>query len=123
MKNKNKNKNLSTYAIRWIARIVGLVLIFIGISIFIQSGVQNPLKMGAINLILNLCFVIMIIGIVIGFKWEITGGITIIGGFLVFWIFSIINTGNLRLGWILPLFPIIGAFFLICGLRSKKNPG
>ena len=121
MNKKAKNKNLSTYAIRWIARIVGLVLIFIGISIFIQSGIQNPLSLGATNLILNLCFLIMMIGILLGFKWEITGGAVIIGGFIVFWIFSIINTGNIRLGWILPLFPIIGAFFLICGLRSKKQ--
>ncbi len=121
MNKKNKNKNLSTYAIRWIARIVGLVLIFIVISIFIQSGVQNPFKLGTTNLILNLCFLIMIIGILLGFKWEITGGLVIFGSFIIFWIFSIINTGSIRLGWILPLFPIIGAFFLICGVRSKKQ--
>ena len=121
MNKKNKNKSLSTYAIRWIARIVGLVLIFIVISIFIQSGVQNPFKLGTTNLILNLCFLIMIIGILLGFKWEITGGLVIIASFIIFWMFSIINTGNIRLGWILPLFPIIGSFFLICGLRSQKQ--
>ena len=119
MRSSSKNKNTATFAIRWIARILGLVLVFVVISITIQNGIQNLLGLGLANIILNLCLLLMLIGIIIGLKWDTAGGVIIIVGFTSFWIVNIITTGTIRLGWVFPLFPIVGAFFLIYGLRKK----
>jgi len=114
-----KRKKDARFAIRWIARILGGVLILIVVSWLIQTGIQNPLELGRMDQILNLALLLMLAGILVAYFKEIIGGCMIIVGFLLFWIVTFIVTGQIWPGWIFPLFPITGLFFIISGRKQK----
>jgi len=101
--------------IRWVARITGaLLLILISVFVFAE-GFPNPVMLTNVELYLLIGMCTMIVGAIVAFKWELPGGLLLLGGYLFF----IIVDGNLLPGPVFPIFPLVGLLYLIYWWRSR----
>ena len=80
-----KNKCLAV-ACRWTARILGVFLV-IGISsIAIGEGMPNPLTVALPMQIMFLAFALILLGILVAWRWEFAGAVISLAGWCVFMI-------------------------------------
>jgi len=103
--------------IRWTARIAGLMLIGLVVLMLFADGPPNPFDLTDKELQLFSAMIIMTVGLVIAYKREILGGLLATGGY----IFFAVAEGSLDNGPIFPIFFIIGALYLYCGWKDKKE--
>jgi hypothetical protein len=107
--------------LHWIARllagfVVGLVLLF-----FFGTGGFNPLKLTAIEAVQMIFFLTTCIGLVIAWRWELTGGAIATAAMLLFYCTELAVTGGFPRGWVFRLMLLPGFFFLISGLLEKRS--
>jgi hypothetical protein len=106
--------------IRWIARILGSALFLLVLAFIIGEGYPNPLKLTASELISMIAFLMMLIGIPLAWKWEGLGGLIMLIGFIIFWIVNYLGSHRVGVGWVFPIFPIVGILFLFSSWRTKS---
>jgi hypothetical protein len=68
---------------RWTARIVGALLVFFVFFIAIGEGMPIPKPPFTSTDLLFLALILIIVGILVGWRWEFTGGIISLAGFFV----------------------------------------
>jgi hypothetical protein len=96
--------------LRWIARIMGTLLLLLIATIAIGEGFPNPLAQPLDVILLFAAMLTMVVGLIVAWKWEGVGGLLILGGFTFF---AIVNHGiqlNLAFGPIL----VVGMLYLLC---------
>lgn len=115
--NISKTKIIST--LRFFARLLNLLLILVVALMAIGEGFPSLSKLTTNELLLTISLVIMLIGLLSAWKWELLGGILILVGFLAFFLVNSFSSGYLRLGYFFVLFPLTGVLFLICYKLEK----
>jgi len=121
------NGSKTVRVVRWIARISSgitaalILLIFIGEGL--TEGFESLLHMSVRETLMMVAFVALWLGLLLGWKWELYGGLFTICGVTAFYLVDYLFSGTLLR---LP-FPVIVAspslLFLYCGFQTRKKPG
>ncbi len=105
---------------RWIARFIGVSLVLITIIFVTGSGMDiagadlsHKVQMGA--------FAVMVLGLLLAWKWEGLGGILTLGGLALFLVLDYLLFGTFLKFWIFLVFAIPGALFLY-SRHQMKHP-
>jgi len=118
-----KKENKTKQAVRWIARIgaalmAGMILIiFIGESI--SEGFEPLLQMSLRETAMMAVFVIVFLGLIMGWRWEILGGSLIVGGMAAFYLLDFLFSGTFPRGPFLLVIGLPGLLYIYSGLKSK----
>jgi len=107
--------------IRWVARGSALLLFALVVLFAIGEGLPNPLTVSAVVNVQCLAFVILLAGLIAGWRWEGLGAGLVLGGLLLFHLVNFISAGRLA-GGLFPVFFIPGVLFLVCFLIDRKKP-
>jgi len=117
MANKEHDYNrLITIGIRMVARFLGSILFLMIIMFAIGEGLPNPLTLSIKEGTTFFTFVVMLSGLVIAWKWEGIGGLTVLCGYILF---LIINPHSMALG-VITMFPVTGLLFLLYWTRARR---
>jgi len=102
--------------VRWTARIIGTLLLLLIAVFAIGEGLPNPLILSPREILLFAAIAMMLVGLIVAWKWEGIGGLLILGGYIFF---AVVNHGapfNIVFGpWLLT-----GLLYLACGLMKSK---
>jgi hypothetical protein len=110
--------------VRWIGRIsaglaAGLILlIFIGEGL--DEGIGPFLQMTTRETAMMIAFVVIWLGLLLGWKWELTGALLAIGGMAAFYLLDYLFSGTFPRGPYFLIFSSPAVLFLYCGLWSRK---
>jgi hypothetical protein len=125
MEKTNGSKTLQV--VRWIARISSgfaaalILLIFIGEGL--TEGFEPLLHMSVRETLMMVAFVAVWLGLLLGWKWELYGGLLTACGVAAFYLVDYLFSGTLPR---VP-FPLIVAspslLLLYCGFQTRKKPG
>ena len=108
----------SVFLVRWTARILSSVIALLIVILLITEGV-NPFSYTSHELVLLLSLLAIWVGFVVSWLWEGIGGIMIVGGGIAFYFVTLIVSGNLPGGWVLPVSFIPGFLFLYCWWKTS----
>jgi hypothetical protein len=113
--------------VRWIARISAgfaaalILLIFIGEGL--TGGFEPLLYMSVRETLMVVAFIALWLGLLLGWKWELYGGLLTACGVVAFYLIDYFFTGSLP-GVPLPLiFASPSLLFLYCGFQTRKISG
>jgi hypothetical protein len=67
--------------LRWAARIAGLLVLSTVLIIAFGEGFPNPLTLTALEQLQSLSILVMLVGIILAWKWEGLGGSLLLLGF------------------------------------------
>ena len=113
--------NSSFNNIRWLARIVGTLLV-VFFLLMVLGYVIEPQGTGKITLTeipLIIGMLAMLLGLIIAWFREGLGAFINIAGFLLFLASELISNKSFH-AWIIVAYPAIGLLFLLCWWQSKK---
>lgn len=105
---------------RWTARGIAAVLMLVVVAFVIGEGMPNVLQATPSEILQFLAFTVVVAGLLIGFRWEFLGGLTVLGGLVVVYTMNVAATGKVP-GGAFPWFFIPGLLFLVSGLSSRKR--
>ena len=121
------NESEKVLVVRWIARISSgiaaalILLIFIGEGL--TGGFEPLLHMTTREALMVVAFIALWLGLLLGWKRELYGGLLTACGVAAFYLVDYLFTGTLP-GVLLPLiFALPGLLFLYCGFQARKKPG
>lgn len=120
------NESEKVLVVRWIARFSSgfaaalILLIFIGEGL--TEGFEPLLHMSVRETLMMVAFIAVWLGLLLGWKWELYGGLLTACGVTAFYLVDYLFYGTLPR---LP-FPLIFAspslLFLYCGLQTRIKP-
>ena len=113
MKKKSKKPNLPLFIVRWLARLSSGFLFLLIIAFIFGDGLPDAGKFSFTELLMYVCFLVLLTGLITGWFRELLGSIIIIFGFLGFWIVNIIFNGVFWLGWLFLIFPLSACLFFL----------
>lgn len=107
---------------RWTARIIGLALGALVLTIILGEG-SFPVFRTTREWLMAVFFLSSIVGLFLGWKWEAFGGILNMastGGFYLvhFWFSGFTSWPR---GWVLPSFFIPGLLFILCAILVNRK--
>ncbi len=107
---------------RWTARFTALTMFLLVMLFVVAEGGSGPWPGDPATLIQMLFFAIPVIGLVVGWRWERTGGLMIAGGLLAFCVVNRFNSGSFPDGaaFYVPLLPAV--LYTVCGTLGRKLP-
>ncbi len=116
---------MTIQVMRWVARIgAGLTAVFI-LFFFIAHAITDgatPLQyLTARETAMMAAFGIMWLGLIVGWKWELHGGLLSIGGVAAFYLFDYLFSGMFPRGPFFLIFALPGALFLYCGVMNRRK--
>ena len=101
--------------LRWVARVLsGLVITFHVLSFLGDHSFVALSEIDRLNLVV---WGIILLGMVVAWKWEGWGGIIILGAFVV----QVILHPDVLFMWAMWAAPFIGMLFLICWIVSRNK--
>lgn len=111
------NRKYLLAAVRWTARILGSLLVILVLTIAVGEGffypgegLPNPFEQPLPTQIKFAGMLAILIGMLVGWKWEGIAAVLILGGGMAFHIFE----GWLWATWVFGLVDLIGVLFLLC---------
>ncbi|MGD1993376.1 MAG: hypothetical protein PVI59_09295 [Anaerolineae bacterium] len=110
--------------IRWIARVAsglaaGLVLlIFVGEGI--AAGFEPLLHLSVRETGMMVAFAVAWLGLLLGWKWELAGGLLTVCGVAAFYLLDYLFSGTFPRGPFFLLLASPGLLFLYCGLQARR---
>ena len=121
------NENKTFQVVRWIARVSAgfsaalILLIFIGEGL--TGGFEPLLHMTVRETLMMIAFIAVWLGLLLGWKWELYGGLLTVCGVAAFYLVDFLFSGTLP-GVLLPLiFALPSLLFLYSGYQTRKIPG
>jgi hypothetical protein len=106
--------------IRWVARIIALLLTVVVLMFVTGEGV-NVSTMGTDDIVMGAVFLIMWLGLIIAWRWEGIGGLLTTGGTMLFILMDYIFTGHVLRFWMFFAFLIPGLLFLYCWWLARHG--
>ena len=110
--------------IRWIARISALLMAVLILLFFVgeamAEGFEPLLHLSVRESLMMVAFVDLWLGLILGWRWELLGGLMTILGFASFYLLNVLFTGAFPRG---PFFFILAApslLFLYVGLVRRR---
>lgn len=121
------NRNVKLHPVftigRWTARILGsllLLLIFVIMTgSFFSEGLAYEIS-AAENWMFFAMF-LMLIGTIVGWKYEGYAALLLIAGYLLFVGVNYTRNQTFNVGWVIPIFLIVGILYLMCWVRDRKT--
>jgi len=109
---------------RWVARVSSLLVIGLILLFFIGEGIDKGFDLSTLNsrdLLLMVFFPLgMMLGFVIGWWKEFSGGLTAILSVVLFHVVYYAYTNGFPRGPWFMVFGLPGAFFLLAGMRKPR---
>lgn len=115
-------KSISIYnaiACRWTARIIGAFLLIVVVSIAIVQGLPNPLTEPARVQLGFFALAFIVIGILAGWRWELSGGIISLFGWCLFLLATVHSPRALN-GFVVAM-ALPGAFYVASALLRHRR--
>lgn len=113
--------------VRWIARISAGIAAVLILLIFIvegfTGGFEPLLHMTIRETLMVVAFVALWLGLLVGWKRELYGGLLTVCGIAAFYLVDYLFTGTLPRGPYFLIFASPSLLFLYCGLQIRKKPG
>lgn len=103
---------------RWIARAVSIPLLGLVIILAFGDGVPNPLTASPREKLFGAAVLMMLFGLVLGWKWKGLGGLLILGGIVPF---AVADTFLLPI--VLAPWLVLGASYLVCCIDPTVGTG
>ncbi|MCK5035277.1 MAG: hypothetical protein KAS73_05230 [Candidatus Sabulitectum sp.] len=120
------NESKTTKIIRWTARITSAVTALIILMFFIgedyEEGYQPLLNLSLKNSLLMVAFFALWLGLILGWKWELKGGLLTICGLAAFYLINYLFSGSFPRGPFFLIFASPGFLYLYLGIACRK-PG
>jgi hypothetical protein len=69
---------------RWTARILGVLLLSVVVLLAIGEGMPNPLTQPGRVQVGFLALALLLVGILVGWRWELAGGLMSLAGWFIF---------------------------------------
>jgi hypothetical protein len=115
------NERLMVTVLRWTARTIGVALLgpVALIAIDLKEGVPNPFTLSLQDNLLGVALLTMTFGLLVGWKREGIGGLSVLGGV---GLFAVMNYGYgdwpnvLTVAWL-----VTGLLYLICWWRTSRR--
>ena len=121
------NESKTVHVVRWIARVfsgiaaVLILLFFIGEGL--TEGFEPLLHMSVRETLMMVAFVAVWLGLLMGWKWELYGGLLTACGVIAFYLVDYLFSGTLPRVLLPLIFASPSLLFLYCGLQTGKKPG
>ena len=121
----NKNGDKTVRVVRWIARISAgvmaalILLIFVGEAI--ADGFEPILNLTVREIGMMMAFIAVWLGLLLGWKWELYGGLLTICGVGVFYLLDYLFSGTLPRGPFFLIFAAPSLLFTYCGWQTMKK--
>ena len=80
--------------LKWSARITGLLLVGLVLLFIFGEGPPNPFQQPLRVQLEFVALFLMVVGFLLGWRWEALGGITAVGGFALFFAVELIVHGR-----------------------------
>jgi hypothetical protein len=119
-----RHGNRAVTVVRWIARvfsgIMAALILVISVGEALTEGYEPILHLTVRETVMMVAFVVVWLGLLLGWKWELTGGLLTVCGMAAFYLVDYLFSGTFPRG---PFFFIIafpGLLFLYCGLKTRK---
>jgi len=111
--------------IRWIARagagLTAVFILFMFVAHAVNDGIGSFSHLTARETVMMVAFGIMWLGLVLGWKWELIGGVLAIGGMVAFYLSDYLFSGTFPRGLIFFVLASPGFLFLYCGLKASNK--
>ena len=124
--NSKGNESEKVLVVRWIARISAGLAAALILLIFIVEGLTGEfeplLDMSSRETLMVIAFIALWLGLLLGWKWELYGGLLTVCGLASFYIVDYLFTGTLPSGPYFLIFASPSLLFLYCGLQIRKKP-
>jgi len=120
------NESKTVRIVRWMARVSSgltaalILLIFIGEGL--DEGFDPLLHLTARETVMMVAFAAVWVGLLLGWKWELHGGLLTICGMIAFYLVDYLFSGTLPRGPFFLIFASPSLLFLYCGLQTRKKP-
>jgi len=121
------NGSKTLQVVRWIARISSgfsaalILIIFIGEGL--TEGFEPLLHMSVRETLMMVAFIALWLGLLLGWKWELYGGLLTACGIAAFYLVDYLFSGTFPRGPYILIFASPSLLFLYCGLQTIKKPG
>jgi hypothetical protein len=125
MEKLNESKKLQF--VRWIARVSAgfaaalILLLFIGEGL--TEGFEPLLHMTARETLMVVAFIALWLGLLLGWKWELNGGLLTVCGVVAFYLVDYLFSGTFPKVLLPVIFASPSLLFLYCGFQTRKKPG
>ena len=103
--------------IRWTARILGILTVLIIVMLLLGEGFPKPLELTRIEKMMFIFEGVMLVGILIAFRWEGISSAMILFGYVAF---ATVNPRIFEMP-VFYLFPITGLLLGYCWLKTRKK--
>jgi len=107
-------------AVRWIGRILGVLLVGLFLVFMIGQGF-NPLTLNGTEIRLASALFIALAGMLLVWRRELLGGTMVVAGMLAFYSINFATSGRLPSGSIFPLCFVPGILALVCWWKGRMN--
>jgi len=111
---------------RWFARVAGTALVVLILMIGIGEGLPNVFTLPLIKVGELLSIATLIVGILLGWRYELAGGTISLAGLCILIILLLSDTtgvGNTRLNWFYVAMALPGALYVTSALlRRAERP-
>ena len=116
-----EKKNKWVPVLRWIARIGSIVCVGLLLLIFVGEGF-DPAAITRTEWLMLLCFPVgVVLGMMIGWWKEMTGGVITAVSLILFYLIDAIASGSPPDGWWFFIFALPGLLFLFCGWLETRS--
>ena len=120
------NESITTKILRWTARITSGIAALIILMFFLgedfEEGYQQLLLLSPMNLLLMVAFFALWLGLILGWKWELHGGLITICGLAAFYLINYLFAGSFPRSPYFLIFASPGFLYLYLGIACRR-PG
>jgi hypothetical protein len=97
---------------RWAARVTAALLVLLVATFAIGEGLPDPRRLSAPEAGTSLALLIVVLGLLAGFRWEALGGAAVLAGLAAIYVINLASVGKIP-GGAFPLFAVPGLLYLI----------
>ncbi|MGB2864680.1 MAG: hypothetical protein WBC05_15240 [Sedimentisphaerales bacterium] len=122
---EKRNGSKTVPVVRWIARVSSgfaaalILLIFIGEGL--TEGFEPLLHLSVRETVMMVAFVAVWLGLLLGWKWELYGGLLTACGVAAFYLLDYLFSGTFPRVPFFLIFASPSLLFLYCGLQTRKK--
>lgn len=102
---------------RWAGRVLGLAafaLVATFLVTHLMAGeVPDPAKLTRTESVLCLTLLGALVGMLVGWRWEVVGGLLVVGGMAAFFAVERFGGGFWPTGWVIWSLPLPGVLYLL----------
>ncbi len=121
-----KSESKTTRVVRWVARVSSVLMAALILFFFVGSGLAEGidplLHLSTREAAMMVAFAAAWLGLLLGWKWELYGGLLTVGGMAAFYLVDYLFSGTFPRGPFFLIFTSPSLLFLYCGLESRERP-